>query len=680
MSTFHDFLTTEYRFREIENKWLDFLEDASEEEIEQQAEVTDDGWFFENFSVMRTAVFQWYPFRKDASVLEIGAGYGAITGVLCDKCAHVTAIEKYRERAYLLSRRYKKRKNLDVYTDDISVLNLKTKYDYIVLGGTFGYQCDGSKELQDYVYYLRNLGSFLNDRGVILLAVDNRLGVQFLCGKPAPSTGMPFDTLMNYPNGSRYHCFLHTELKELASKAGFEYCRVYYPMPDWKYMQELYSDEYQPNEKTVERIVNRYTYAEQAVGDERIVFQEFIKNKDFASVSNSFFVEIANKSRDCDIVYATCTIDRGREHSFVTVLRESQMVEKWPIYGEGYDSLADIYSNHEELRKMQIPVIEQTFENGIIAMPRIMQPTLSEMLMNRKYHVKEKLYEIFDKLNYYITQASVGAGANYIDMVPFNCFYSEKGELLFFDQEFKQEHEQEGYVMYRALMYSYALVPELEDVVSLEEMQSRYGIKELWNTFEEKERDFVADNRRYDKNRMFWNYTYLDPQQIVCNKNRLKGRGPVVRLALESPDSEKQYDLGYIAGVFDLFHVGHLNLIRNAKAMCNKLIVGVLTDELVQHFKGKKPYISQKDRMEILASTKFVDGVVSVDFSNIDKMDAWNLYHFDCLFSGDDWSGSPKWEEDREKLRALGSDIHFFGYTKGISSTQIKNMMNEGNK
>ncbi|MEN2258033.1 adenylyltransferase/cytidyltransferase family protein [Paraclostridium benzoelyticum] len=94
----------------------------------------------------------------------------------------------------------------------------------------------------------------------------------------------------------------------------------------------------------------------------------------------------------------------------------------------------------------------------------------------------------------------------------------------------------------------------------------------------------------------------------------------------------KKYKNGYIAGVFDLFHIGHLNVLKNAKDRCDSLRVGVLSDELVEHFKGKKPYIPDFERMEIIKNIKCVDDVVKVTFENINKMDAWNLYHFDCLF------------------------------------------------
>ncbi len=142
----------------------------------------------------------------------------------------------------------------------------------------------------------------------------------------------------------------------------------------------------------------------------------------------------------------------------------------------------------------------------------------------------------------------------------------------------------------------------------------------------------------------------------------------------------KPYKTGYIAGVFDLFHIGHLNLLRKAKDKCEYLIVGILTDELVHHFKNKLPFINQDDRKEIVQAIKYVDQTVLVSFDNIDKMKAWELYHFDCLFSGDDWRNEPSWAADKKRLNEVGSNIEFFTYTQGISSTQIRSQIQNENK
>lgn len=135
----------------------------------------------------------------------------------------------------------------------------------------------------------------------------------------------------------------------------------------------------------------------------------------------------------------------------------------------------------------------------------------------------------------------------------------------------------------------------------------------------------------------------------------------------------KPYKIGYVPGVFDLFHVGHLNLLRKSKERCEYLIAGVLSDELVEHFKGKKPYIPYEERAAIIESIRYVDRVVTVNFENTVKMDAWKLYHYDCHFSGSDHGAD--WVEEQKRLLEVGAHMEFFPYTEGISSSKIKAMI-----
>lgn len=126
--------------------------------------------------------------------------------------------------------------------------------------------------------------------------------------------------------------------------------------------------------------------------------------------------------------------------------------------------------------------------------------------------------------------------------------------------------------------------------------------------------------------------------------------------------------IGYTAGVFDLFHVGHLNLLRNAKGMCDKLIVGVSTDDLVK-YKGKTPVIPFTDRIEIVRNIKFVDAVVAQE--NMDKLEMCKKLKANVMFVGDDWYNSDKWQDYEKEFEEAGIKIVYFPYTKNISSTQI---------
>lgn len=130
----------------------------------------------------------------------------------------------------------------------------------------------------------------------------------------------------------------------------------------------------------------------------------------------------------------------------------------------------------------------------------------------------------------------------------------------------------------------------------------------------------------------------------------------------------KGFVLGYTTGVYDLFHIGHLNLLKNAKGLCDKLIVGVTVDKLVE-YKNKRSVIPFDERIEIVRSIKYVDAAIPQE--DIDKFKIWEKLHFDVLFVGDDWFNSPRWNEMQEKFEKVGVRVIYFPYTKGTSSTLI---------
>lgn len=128
--------------------------------------------------------------------------------------------------------------------------------------------------------------------------------------------------------------------------------------------------------------------------------------------------------------------------------------------------------------------------------------------------------------------------------------------------------------------------------------------------------------------------------------------------------------VGYTTGVFDMFHVGHLNILRRAKERCDYLIVGVSTDELCRSYKQKNPIIPYDERKAIVEAIKYVDKVVPQ--KNRDKYEAWEELAFDVMFVGDDWKGSPLFEELERKFEAVGVKIEYFPYTQGTNSTILR--------
>ncbi|MBC1812851.1 adenylyltransferase/cytidyltransferase family protein [Listeria booriae] len=131
----------------------------------------------------------------------------------------------------------------------------------------------------------------------------------------------------------------------------------------------------------------------------------------------------------------------------------------------------------------------------------------------------------------------------------------------------------------------------------------------------------------------------------------------------------KHYKIGYTTGVYDMFHIGHLNLLKRAKAQCDYLIVGVTVDELVS-YKKKQAIIPFEERIEIVKHISYVDEVVPQ--SSMNKMEAWQRLGFDAIFVGDDWKGSDTWNQFEADFSKVGVTIEYLPYTKGTSSTQLR--------
>ena len=138
----------------------------------------------------------------------------------------------------------------------------------------------------------------------------------------------------------------------------------------------------------------------------------------------------------------------------------------------------------------------------------------------------------------------------------------------------------------------------------------------------------------------------------------------------------KKYKIGYTTGVYDMFHIGHLNILKRAKEQCDYLIVGVSTDELVESYKHRTPFIPFAERKAIVEAIRYVDEVVVQE--NMDKFAAWERLHFHAVFHGDDWKGTEMWKRYEEELATVGCDVVYLDYTDGISSTILRDRLNSG--
>ena len=164
----------------------------------------------------------------------------------------------------------------------------------------------------------------------------------------------------------------------------------------------------------------------------------------------------------------------------------------------------------------------------------------------------------------------------------------------------------------------------------------------------------------------------MDVRDISVYDPRLDYDRPLKQTYHQEESAPKKYHIGYVAGVFDLFHIGHLNILRRAKEQCDYLIVGVSSDEQIIKSKKTRPYIPFEERLEIVQACKYVDEAVMIPPDKPNTEDAYYMYHFDAQFSGSDYADDPNWLARKVFLQQHGSDMVFFPYTQTTSSTEIK--------
>ncbi|WP_242832963.1 adenylyltransferase/cytidyltransferase family protein [Butyrivibrio sp. LC3010] len=182
-------------------------------------------------------------------------------------------------------------------------------------------------------------------------------------------------------------------------------------------------------------------------------------------------------------------------------------------------------------------------------------------------------------------------------------------------------------------------------------------------------KNYISIMKQLDELKVF-EYSFFDPSKDYSRK-----RKPIGDLTQSVELSKKKYHTGYVSGVFDLFHIGHLNLLRRAKEQCDYLIVGVVSDEGVRKHKRVEPFVPFEERIELVKACRYVDEAVEIPIDLNGPKEAWPMFHYDVQFSGSDYVDSPYWLDAQQWLRKHGADLVFFPYTESTNSTNIKELI-----
>ncbi len=396
----------------LERAVLEYMHSTKKEYYDE--EISKDSRFevWYQLSVIRTGLLSWYEFKKEAKILEIGAGFGALTGLLCDRGSYVAVTERSAVRAEALNQRWEHKDNLHVYAGEWSEIDFGVRFDYIIITGILERACNGSKNRQDYVDYLKKVFRLLKEDGILLLSVDNRLGLKYFCGARESHGGNAFEGINSYPHGTRGYSFDRAELQDIVRHAGFDEIQFYYPLPDYKLPQLIYTDSYLPEQNLKERLIPYYENHNSLVAIEEELYQNVIENKVFPFFANSFLVECSRNSGGksiqkqsnlddsmSQIIYAAISTDRGEERAYATTIRKDGTVKKIPLFPQGKENARKLFDNIEDLRAHQIPVVKhELLSDGSLLQPFISWPTLSNYIKDIIKQNTEEFIQLIDQI------------------------------------------------------------------------------------------------------------------------------------------------------------------------------------------------------------------------------------------------------------------------------------------
>ena len=242
-----------------------------------------------HLSPERRNLLEWYPFRRDAALLEIGAGCGALTGLFAERVAQVTAVELSAKRSRIIERRYADRPNLEIMAGNFTDMAFERSFDYVTLIGVLEYARAFIRAPDPYGSLLKRIAAALKPGGVLIVAVENRLGLKYFAGARDDHTGRQFDGIEGYPAGGA-ETFARDELSQLLRGGGFTEQTFYYPHPDYKLPAEIFSDAFLPSANHILADAPNYDQERLKLFSEQRAWATVIRAGKFPQFTNSFLV------------------------------------------------------------------------------------------------------------------------------------------------------------------------------------------------------------------------------------------------------------------------------------------------------------------------------------------------------------------------------------------------------
>lgn len=579
-------------------------------------------------------LFSWIDFKEKGNILCVDEDYNSLSFLDC--------------------------KNQVKYISNSIIEEQTDKYDYILWR-------EFDKNAVDIEKLINIINSLLKENGVAYLGFTNKTSIRRECGDK--------NFVGKYSKDNIFAIF---------NRTNFFSIKIYSVFPDVFYPQFIISNDFYPNENMQVRYFPLYDNPNDINVNESSVLDYLISNKKLHDYANCYLIECNKGNKNVsEYQYITLSMDRTDEYACNTIISNDYVIKKYPF--SPADSKKHVLVDNEKyLEKHNVP-IAKSVPDALYKVPfynsKVLTTRLYELLINDI----NSFYDLFDKYRDIVYSSSDITKMDkdipilercYIDLIPLNCLWVDD-DFMFIDQEFYINNLSANVIIWRAIKILYLSYPDISDYVLEKDLLARYGINDSlareYNLFSN---DYLDKLRNKDILNNFYKKHTISLKKIEENIYKTSDTKMMDLINKIEKSSHKKYNIGYVAGVFDLFHIGHLNILKRAKEMCNHLIVGVVSDRGVTEYKKVELFIPFEERIEIVRSCKYVDEAHEIPFEHPTTIDAFNMYHFDVQFSGNDYINDPGWLYMKDFLEKNGSEMVFLPYTKDTSSTKIKELIN----
>lgn len=517
-----------------------------------------------HLSGIRENILSWYPFRAHSSVLEIGAGPGAITGLLSRKCGSVTSVELSHRRALINYERHRDCENLTIMAGNLNDMEFPEPFDYVVLNGVFEYAGSFTEGEDPYGTFLKRCMGYLKKDGRILIAIENRLGLKYFAGAPEDHTDNYMEGLKDYPENSGVHTFSKGEWERLCSRCGLAISRFYYPYPDYKFPNEIMTDEFLSTDGFARNAWN-FSPKRLELFPERQMAVSLCEEGIMDRFMNSFLIEACAKDCACDeekekILYARINADRKEQFRIRTVIMQSdgtKQVIKSPLNEEAGAHIRRMHEAERSFTPVPMHLGEETYQTALLqgellpdgsclyrylegqnlgkaareAAGRKDAAAVRQILSAlRSLIVSKSIGEGTVQENFAQVFGTAGSGTKWemvcpanIDLILDNLFMEEdeggNRQIRIIDAEWVFDFPvPSAFILWRAVNELYSSCRELEAVLGQESLLAEYGIGKrerqlFWKWADHFERVYVGANtlassaqpvRRADLKDLMW--------------------------------------------------------------------------------------------------------------------------------------------------------------------------------